>query len=174
MRRSLYLYLLIISVLLNIFTYVYFTRQPKTVAHEATAADDTEKLRDSLNVLYNNWVDASYFDLSGNQNAQEYFDNQTGPNAIPSGEVAQLVTDRLLDHNNDKEGNEFTGYEPMNGQKFIINKARVLNHRWIIADFSNGEMWGETLIKYFINDDRSVDFERIESTLYAKQPVQHN
>ena len=32
----------------------------------------------------------------------------------------------------------------------------MLNHRWIIADYSDGEYWGEVLIKYFIDDNEQV------------------
>ena len=46
---------------------------------------------------------------------------------------------------------------------------KIINHRWIIADYSNGELWGEVLIKYFINEDQSISFETIESYLYPKQ-----
>jgi hypothetical protein len=53
--------------------------------------------------------------------------------------------------------------------KFIINKVKILNHRWIIADFSDGNIWGEVLLKYFINDDESVSFEVNQSLLHAKK-----
>ncbi len=174
MRRSLYLYLFIIAVLLNLFTYMYFTKMAPTGSSpnaEASTAD-CKKWQDSVTVLYNKWVDGAYFDLEGNQHAQEYFDNQTTPNALTHDQIPPLVIGKLLDYNDAREGNKYTGYEPMDGQKFIINKAKVLNHRWIIADFSNGSIWGETLIKYFINDDKSVDFEMVESVIYPKEIVQ--
>ena len=56
----------------------------------------------------------------------------------------------------------------MGEQKFIINKVKILNHRWIIADFSDGEYWGEVLIKYFVNEDETISFETFESLLYQK------
>ena len=60
-------------------------------------------------------------------------------------------------------------YDSVNEQnKLIINKVKILNHRWIIADFSDGEYWGEVLIKYFINDDETVSFETFQSLLYQK------
>jgi hypothetical protein len=52
--------------------------------------------------------------------------------------------------------------------KFII-KVKVLNHRWIIADFSDGEYWGEVLLKYFVNDDQTITFEINQSLLYQKK-----
>ena len=56
----------------------------------------------------------------------------------------------------------------IDGKKFIINKVKILNHRWIIVDFSNGELWGEALLKYFVNDDESISFETNQSLLYQK------
>jgi hypothetical protein len=39
------------------------------------------------------------------------------------------------------KGNPYVGQD-QGANKFIINKVKVLNHRWIIADFSDGE-YGE-------------------------------
>jgi hypothetical protein len=55
----------------------------------------------------------------------------------------------------------------MGEQKFIINKIKILNHRWIIADYSNGSLWGEVLLKYFINEDQTISFEIMNSYLYS-------
>lgn len=57
----------------------------------------------------------------------------------------------------------------MGDQKFIINKVKLLNHRWIVADYSNGKLWGEVLLKYFIEDDQTVSFEVMNSYLYPEQ-----
>jgi hypothetical protein len=58
-------------------------------------------------------------------------------------------------------------YEPINGNKFIISKIKILNHRWIIADFYSGSARGEVLLKYFYNEDKPTDFERIDAILFA-------
>jgi hypothetical protein len=39
------------------------------------------------------------------------------------------------------KGNPYVGQDQIKTNKFIINKVKVLNHRWIIADFSDGEYW---------------------------------
>jgi hypothetical protein len=50
------------------------------------------------------------------------------------------VTESLMDLNaNQRESLRRT--RPNWTNKFIINKVKVLNHRWIIADFSDGEYW---------------------------------
>ena len=37
--------------------------------------------------------------------------------------------------------------------KYFINKVKILNHKWIIADFSNGNRWGEMWIEYHFNEN---------------------
>jgi hypothetical protein len=44
------------------------------------------------------------------------------------------------------KGNPYVGQDQIGANKFIINKVKVLNHRWIIADYSDGEMW-----RYYLN-----------------------
>ncbi|MDQ5928488.1 MAG: hypothetical protein QG594_262, partial [Bacteroidota bacterium] len=47
-------------------------------------------------------------------------------------------------------------------------KVKILNHRWIIADYSNGELWGEVLLKYFVDDNENITFEVNQTWLYQK------
>ena len=47
----------------------------------------------------------------------------------------------------------------------------MLNHRWIIAEYSNSNLWGQVLIKYFYNDDKPTDFETVETIMYEKQTM---
>ena len=79
------------------------------------------------------------------------------------------VNDAILSFNDAPEGNKYTGQVTLGSQKFIINKIKVLNHRWIIANYSDGTLWGEVLLKYFINKDDTISLEIIETQLYAKQ-----
>ena len=52
------------------------------------------------------------------------------------------------------------------GGKFLINKIKVLNHKWLIANFSNGTFGGELFIKYTIAADASITFNVVEHFLY--------
>ena len=82
--------------------------------------------------------------------------------------IIPLVTEKLMDLNEDPKGNPYIGQDKIGANKFIINKVKLLNHRWIIADYSDGEYWGEVLIKYFIDDNEQVTFETVNSILYQK------
>lgn len=166
MKKSLFLYLFIIAVLMNIFTYMYYSK--RTSFEETHSAKTISKFKDSLNVMGNKLSDADYFSLENNQNAQTYFDNSEIKTYPSYHDLAETVKAKLIALNDDPNGNPYVEQAQLGGQKFIINKAKVLNHRWIIADFSDGNYWGEVLLKYFINPDDTVSFEIIQSVIYQK------
>ena len=166
MKKSLFLYLFILAVLMNVFTYMYFSK--KMAFEETSFKTKNTKVKDSLATVSNQLADAQYFSMEKNEKAQNYFDNENLKKTIHYEKLIPYVTEKLMDFNDDPKGNKYTGQDKIGEQKFIINKARILNHRWIIADYSDGEYWGEVLLKYFVNDDDSVNFETIQSILYQK------
>ncbi|MEO0060100.1 MAG: hypothetical protein RLZZ312_1747 [Bacteroidota bacterium] len=164
MKQSILQYALILLILLNIFTYMFLRSQVK---FEQKRADDIDKkFTDTVMSLINNLDDANHFSIEKNQNAQDYFENKQTGSYIDAQKMAISVADALKDFNINEKGNPYTGQEPMNGKKFIINKVKILNHRWIIIDFNNGDIWGEAIIKYFINDKGAFSFETTESVIY--------
>jgi hypothetical protein len=166
MKKSLFLYLTILAVLSTVFTYAFLSKQ---VAFEQKRYEKTtKKLRDSLSLVSNQLADANYFSLAKNENAQNYFDSGTSEKIIQYEKLIPVVTEKLLDYNSNPKGNPYTGQDQIGANKFIINKVRILNHRWIIADFSDGEIWGEVLLKYFVNADDTISFEVNQSLLYQK------
>lgn len=168
MKKSLFLYLFILAVLMNVFTYAYFSKEA-TFEKDHGAAQN-KKLTDSITAMATKLADANYFALENNQNAQNYLEvSATNGRYIPYDKLIPLVTEKLLDLNENPKGNPFTGQEQLGAQKFIINKAKVLNHRWIVADYSDGEYWGEVLLKYFVNEDESVNYVVMDTFLYPKQ-----
>jgi len=166
MKKSLFLYLFIIAILMNIFTFMYFSK--RIVFEESQFSKTNTKYKDSLTSVTAKLADAGYFSLEFNQNAQNYFDNANSEKFIPYEKLIPYVTEKLMDLNANPKGNPYIGQDQIGAQKFVINKARILNHRWIIADYSDGEYWGEVLLKYFINADETVSFETVQSLLYQK------
>ena len=164
MRKSLLLYLLIISVLLNLFTYSFLSNNVKFERERAEKR--TISLKDSLDTALQSGADAAYFTLDVNQNAQEYFEESKPPMAYEK--LIPIVREKLLDYNSNPKGNPYTGQEMITGKPFVINKIQIVNHRWIIADFSDSEYWGEVFLKYFVNPDESVNFEVVQSIVYPK------
>ena len=166
MKNSLLLYLIIIVLLLNVFTYMYFSKE---LAFEKDKSAKTEvKLKKDLGAVNTKLTDANYFSLEKNENAQNYFNPDNATKTIQVEKLIPFVTEKLMDLNANPKGNPFVGQDQIGANKFIINKVKILNHRWIIADFSDGEYWGEVLIKYFINEDKTVSFEVFQSVLYQK------
>ncbi|SEF85458.1 hypothetical protein [Flavobacterium urumqiense] len=166
MKRSLMLYLIILIVLMNIYTYMFLSKEVAFEQDRYTKV--TTKLKDSLKSVTNKLADANYFSLEKNENAQNYFDSGSAEKTIQYEKLIPVVTEKLLDYNSNPKGNPYTGQDQIGANKFIINKVRILNHRWVIADFSDGEIWGEVLLKYFVNADESIAFEVNQSLLYQK------
>lgn len=166
MKRSFLLYAFILLVLVNVFTYSFLSNEVKF--EQERYQRTTKRLKDSLNSLTNKLNDANYFSLEKNQNAQNYFDSAVANKTIAYEKLISVVTEKLMDYNANPKGNPYVGQDQIGANKFVINKVKVLNHRWIIADFSDGNMWGEVLLKYFVNEDESISFEVIQSLLYAK------
>ncbi len=122
---------------------------------------DVEQLRDSVKKSQLKILEMQYFSLENNDDALAYYDHLSLKN--PAGYIA----DKLLETNESKGTNPLIPYEGMEGD-FKINKIKVLNHKWILTDFSDGKYWGELLIEYELKDDLGVDFTLLDHLLYTR------
>ena len=166
MKQSLMLYLFILALLFNVYTYMYYSKE---VVFEKGRYDKiNKKMKDTVISFNDKLADANYFSLENNDKAQDYFDSPGSKKTIQYEKLIPYVKDKLMDFNANPKGNPYVGQDQIGPHKFIINKIKVLNHRWIIADFNDGEYWGEVLLKYFVNDDESITFEINQSLLYQK------
>ena len=160
--KNVILYALIFSLLFNVFQYINSTKILEAKDKEVVKVKDRLKIsRDSVATLAN----ANYFALESDQDAQEYFYS----NGLDYQKTAIKVKEDLITLNENKNGNKLVPYEPINGKPFLINTSKVLNHRWIIAEFSNGDFWGQILVKYFVSEGKPTEFETVETVLYEKQ-----
>jgi hypothetical protein len=165
MKKQLFLYLFIFSLVINVFIYMYYSGQEKYVNNRVEKMQvKLKKAQDSLKLNRAANDDADYFDLLNNDNAIDYFVDK-GFNETDA--LAAKIKEGVTDMNQNPKGNALTGYDAINGQKFLINKVKILNNRWLIADFSNGKTWGDVLIKYFVDDKGVVTYETIQTSLYA-------
>lgn len=163
--KNIFLYLFVFSFLINVFQYVNSTKILESKDREVEKAKmHLQQSRDSLmEAQYND-----YFDIANDDDAQEYFYSQN----LDYQKVMQRVNEDLVSLNTNKEGNPLVPYEPIEGKQFIVNKAKVLNHRWIIAEYSNGDLWGQILVKYFFKDREPTEFQTVDTVLYEKQKTQ--
>ena len=166
MKKSLLLYALILSLLFNVYTYMFLSKEVNFEQEKFTKT--TKKLKDSLVSVTTKMDEVNYFSLEKNENAQNYFESAKSDKIRNYTTLIPYLTAQLVDLNANPKGNPYTGQVQLGANKFSINKVKVLNHRWIIADFSDGEYWGEVLLKYFINEDESVSFEVNQSFIYQK------
>jgi hypothetical protein len=116
-----------------------------------------------LDSMKSKLMDENYFTLLGNDNAMTYLEKK-GVEAI---DIQNRVTNAILDRNAEKDGNSLVPYAGIEGE-MRINKIKFLNHRWVIADFTDGEYWGEMIFEYFVNEDKSIDLTTLSSVLYTK------
>ena len=70
MKKQLLLYLFIVSLLFNVFTYMYFSKKEAATQKKYEALD--VKYKDSIQVFGNKLLDADYFSLEKNDRAQNY------------------------------------------------------------------------------------------------------
>lgn len=123
-----------------------------------------EILQDSIRKLSEELSDARYFDIQYNEDSQYFFYE----NGIEDSE--EFVRQQLMATNITKEENHpLISYRPRRNAKFQINKIKLLNHRWVICDFSDGLDWGELLLKITLNDDKTLSFEVLDQTLYVSE-----
>ncbi|WP_340073883.1 hydrolase [Leptobacterium sp. I13] len=161
MRSRIFMYLFFFSVLFILFQYTnsrnYFKSKEKKIK---ALEDKVLKLKDSAQGLLLEKLDLQYFDLQNNDDALSYYDDMQIP------DLSNYIRDRLLETNERSGNNPLIPYEGMTGQPMKINKIKVLNHKWIIADFSDGKHWGELFIKYEIKESKDIKFILLDHLLY--------
>ncbi len=159
MKRNLLLYGLVFSVLINIFQMVNSSNILKRSEEVSTISKkELKKAKDSIVKL----IEKDKFSLDNNEYAQEYYFEHN------LKALQTKVIEDLMAFNADKRGNKYVSYEQIGENPFLINSVKILNHRWIIANFSDGKVWGEVLIKYFHNTDKPTDFETVETLIYQE------
>jgi len=122
---------------------------------------EVNTLQDSVQNLQLQVFDMQYFSLQNNDDALSYYDH------LGLEDPSRYISDKLLETNEQKGNNPLVPYEGMEND-FKINKIKILNHQWIIADFSDGKYWGELLLKYELKDDMGVDFTMMDHLLYTR------
>jgi len=164
MKNKIFMYLFIFSALLIVFQYV----NSKNI-HEANNAKienyktKIDKLKDSVRDIGDRAFGLSEFTLGYSDEALIYIEKR----GYESDQLIALIEESLYEMNLSKEDHPLIPYAPMteNG-KMIINAVRVLNHKWVITNFNDGEYWGELFLKYTLEQKGAITFEVVDSFLY--------
>lgn len=117
------------------------------------------KLSDSIQSLTAEKEEALRFSLETNELSQQYFQDLKIEN--PS----QIVMNALMELNVQQK-NPYILSEG-NG-KFLINKIRILNEKWVICEFTDGELWGDLLLEYHIDGNLQPTFKRLDEIIHPK------
>ncbi len=162
MKSKIFLYLFIFVSLICLYLFVSSGKMAD--ANNASIEklkQEVVGLKDSLQQSELRVLEMQYFSLENNDDALAYYEHLELEN--PAGYIA----DKLLETNESAGDNPLIPYAGMQSD-FKINKIKVLNHKWILTDFSDGKYWGELLIKYELKDDLGVDFTLMDHLLYTK------
>lgn len=164
MRRSLLLYLLVFVVLIVVYQYVSASKMIESKDEQIDRLEQKlTELKEEQAVLTSENASLTSFSLAGNDDALSYWENR----GYEPSEVAQLVEDQIISRNRASEDNELVPFEGMEG--FMrINKIKILNHKWIIASFTDGTYWGEVFITYDIDENNNLRLETENSLLYPR------
>jgi len=161
MKKNIFIYLFSFTALILVFQIVNSNKIMMDQQRRLEKKQSQLKaLKDSLKVEKRRFFENVYFSLDTNEEALVYFDDLDFP------VTSARIKDALYDTNLLGEEESLVPYAQMGG-KFLINKIKVLNHKWAIADFSDGTFWGELLIKYQVAADGTLTFTVLEHFLYA-------
>lgn len=159
MKTKIFIYLFAFTALILVFQLVNSAKvvnyQASTIA-EKVARIDTLKV--ALEKSKSDYADDVYFSLDQNDQAQEFYSDYNVQ------EIITMVKETIYNSNSFKGDNPLIFYSG-GEKKFLINKVKVLNHKWVIADFSDGTDWGEILIEYRLIDGK-IKLNVLDQLLY--------
>ncbi|GAA4322636.1 hypothetical protein GCM10023115_50810 [Pontixanthobacter gangjinensis] len=162
MGNKILMYLFIFTLLFAIFIYVNDKRildskQEKIESLETQLLDAEGEVSKA-----NQEVPAEdYFNLENNEDAITYFENK----GIDTKDLVLKIEDAIISRNKAGEDNPLVPLDGMEGD-MRINKIKVLNHKWIIADFTDGTYWGEVFLSYEVAENGEITFYPEKSFLY--------
>lgn len=163
MKQRIFIYLFIFSVLVILFQYVNSKRIIDVLNNKVTAKEkQVITYKDSIVSLNNSLLNSSHFNLEQNEDAISYFENK----GFDVEGLMPFIKDELYKTNEASGEHPLVPYAASSGRKMMINTVKLLNHKWIIADFSDGVFWGEFLLTYEVNHNSEVSFQVVESFLY--------
>ncbi len=162
MKNKIFLYLFVFAALIALYLFVSSGNLVEAQdAKMEQLQSEIVSLKDSVQQSQLKLLNMQYFSLENNDDALAYYEH------LNIKDPARYIADKLLETNEQKGNNPLIPYEGMEND-FKLNKIKILNHKWIVVDFSDGKYWGELLIKYELKDDMGVDFTMIDHLLYTR------
>ncbi|MFD2550809.1 hydrolase [Bizionia sediminis] len=168
MKKKIFNYLFIFVALLLVFQFVNSKRILDSYEgiidkKEANFEKSITKYQDTISKLRDDVLRLSEFSVMNTEAALSYIEAE----GYRVDELIPFVKDALYELNLVKgEEHPLIPYAALNGGKMMIDQIRILNHKWIIANFTDGKYWGEMFLTYSISEDKQLSFKVVESFLY--------
>ncbi|PTX62954.1 hypothetical protein C8N46_102355 [Kordia periserrulae] len=173
MKKRILLYSIIFLILLVLYLYVSSNKQyelQSTKIEELRGKIDTLKTevttyKDSVNTLLDVNANLHYFSFENNGEAINYFEGTE----VDVQNLPQIITDAIYDQNSASANNPLVPFDGTSGKFMSVDRVKVINHKWVICSFTDGDYWGEMLLRYEINGKtKELTFELISEVLYPK------
>lgn len=167
MKKQLFLYLFLLTALMLLFVFVNTKKEMKSYEDKIEKlktfnSEQDNKYQDTIANLRIEAMELGKFTLEEDAYAIEHLYKE----GIDYKELIPHIEDQLISLNIEEDGNPLVPYAPMFGDRIMINTMKMLNHKWIIADFSDGKYWGQVLIACTYNEDKTISFNTKDSFLY--------
>ena len=164
MKKHLYLYLFIFASLIALVFYINGRKyQEKLESQVALLRKNEEKKDKEIKELELKVIESQDLSFSLDKNAEA--ENYLYESNLSVEEVKQSVTDKLFELNLQDGGNPLIPYIG-EGRGFQISSLRFVNHKWVLVSCYDGDQWGEALIEYNFDSEKSVELETIKALLY--------
>lgn len=165
MKSRIFMYLFIFTALIALYQFKsasnYVENTQVALAKYQETAEEYSKISSQIKSLEAQLEMAQLFDLTYNQEGQVALESQyKGPQ-----DVSDFISDALIQTNINKELQHALIPFKSENAKYVFNTVKVLNQKWLIANFTNGTVWGEAILQFSINNG-VVNFLTEDAFLY--------
>lgn len=173
MKKQLFLYLFLLTALLLLFLFVNTKREMKMYEDKIEKlrvfnTDQDKKYQDTIADLRIEAMELGKFSLQEDAYAIEHLYKE----GIDYKELIPHIQDQLISLNTQEGGNPLVPYAAMHGDRIMLNSIKMLNHKWVVADFTDGKYWGQIIVACTYNEDKTISFETKDSFLYPIDVVE--
>ena len=160
MQNKIFQYLLIFISLIALYLFVSDINKSEAFSiSQERMSERLVTLKDSITQLLAGQNENAYFSLAVNRDAQQLHSD------FPPDELKSILEDYILTTNDNPSGSPLLSSL---GSDWIINKIHIVNHQWILADFTNGNQWGDALLLYKIKKNDMPRLSLLNYSIYPK------
>ena len=158
MRNKIIQYLLIFISLIALYLFVSDLNKTEAfAASQERLTNRMQKLQDSIAQLITDQTEHAYFSLAFNRDAQQAYLN------LKPNDLQFLLEAYLLEQNDAPNGNPLLFSV---GKGWVVNKISIVNHQWLLADFTDGSQWGDALFQYQVKNNKQARLRLLNHVMY--------